>query len=277
MNNIVEEEFYPKIMVYKNLLTDPKKATDILKRAEEDPSKSLFNGWSDWYTFGKNCDMFDISYARAGDIHAITAKKLETKQHQEEYDFFKEVILAFSKSTDLYMEKYNVEKPENWFYMGPSFCKYEINAGITEDLAMHYHSDYQLEHVERPGHKFAITCTMYFNDDYEDGGVDFLVNNKLIYYKPVAGDVMVFPAGNPDILTENGERYYHGVKKCKKNPKYFVRVNWVYEYPGSEKWHQGIEKYGEQLWLEMDEERRTAERKTGMYHIEPNSETVRIK
>jgi hypothetical protein len=276
MDNIIEEEFYPKIIVYKNLLTDPKKAVDILKRAEEDPSKSLFIGWSDWYTFGTNCDLFEISYERDGEFKVIS-NKIETEQHQEEYDFFKEVISAFFKSTETYMKKYSLKKPADWFYMGPSFCKYNADAGITEDLAMHYHSDFQLEHIEKPGHKFAITCTMYFNDDYEDGGVDFLVNNKLIYYKPTAGDVMVFPAGNPDILTENGERYYHGVKKCKNNPKYFVRMNWVYHYYGSEKWHEGIEKYGEQLWLEMDEERRNTERKTGMYHVEPNSETVRIK
>lgn len=277
MSNVVEEEFYPKITIYKNLISNPQKAVEILKRAESDPSSSLFNGWSDWYTFGTNCDTFQIGYERDGDMSTIHAWNIQTEQHQEEYDFFIETINAFMESTKLYMQKYNFEKPKDWFFMGPSYCKYNPDSGITEELAMHYHSDFQLEHVERPGHKFAITCTMYLNDDYEDGGVDFYVNNKLIYYKPVAGDVMVFPAGNPDIMTEDGERFYHGVKKCKKNPKYFIRMNWVYHYFGSEKWHEGIEKYGEQLWLEMDEERRSSERKKGIYHVEPNENSVRIK
>lgn len=277
MNNIIEEEFYPKIMVYKNFISNPKKAVEILKRAEMDPSKSILNGWADWYTFGTNCDLFEISYSRDGDISSIRSNRIENEQHQEELDFFKEIVSTFVNATKLYMNKYNMEKPNDWFFMGPSFCKYNPDAGITEDLAMHYHSDFQLEHVERPGHKFAITCTMYLNDDYEDGGVDFLVNNKLIYYKPVAGDVMVFPAGNPEILTEDGERYYHGVKKCKINPKYFVRINWVYDFPGTKAWNDGIEKYGEQLWLEMDQERRNDERKRGLYHVQPSESAVRIK
>ncbi len=281
MSNIEFEEFYPKINIYKNLLSDPKGLVNMLEEAEKNPEESLFNGWSEWYVFGTNCDTFNIHYNRRNAEVDFRDKNSESNpRHQKELLYFKEVMEAFHKATNHYAKENNLTIPEDWFVMGPSFCKYFSDVGATDDLAMHYHSDYQLENIEAPGHKFAITCVMYLNDNFDGGEVDFLLDNrsKLVGWKPVEGEIMVFPAGNPNILTdEDSGPYYHGVQLVHNGFKWMVRMNWVYQYDGSENYLAGIEKYGEQLWNEMELERRNKERKMGLYHVEPLPGAKRIK
>lgn len=265
------EEIYPKIFVYKNPWKDIDLVTKTIIESEENPEGSILSDWNGWYTFGKEVQMLNYD------------GKPENERTTRERAVWDEIIDVFYKTTQHYSEYHNVpiERDkfvyneveevdiETWKRMGPSICKYEVDSGINDsnfDLAMHYHTDYQIEYEEHRGHKFTVTCTMYLNDDYEGGGIDFLVGeNKLFYYKPKAGDVLVFPAGDPNYLSEPGELYRHGVRKCYGKPKYFIRNHWTRFYEGSKEWLEQEAIYGKDAWKELEMERVKRGRKDGLY------------
>jgi hypothetical protein len=54
-----------------------------------------------------------------------------------------------------------------------------------------------------------------------------LINHKLLKYKPEAGDFIFFPSGHPEILTDEGQVYLHGVLPVTSgNNKIFSRMFW---------------------------------------------------
>lgn len=273
------EEFYPKVLVYKNLFKDLDHTLAVLKRSEEEKEQdiskrdSMLGPWHDWYIFGLELDEFQMQKAH------------ESDQTKEELAVLNEIIENFYIATGHYFEMHNVNAGDNWFRMGPSICKYYtqtdngpiVTAAPNAGLAMHYHSDFQIENKDEPGHKFAITCCMYLNDDYKGGEVDFMIGDNMKLYTPKAGDIMVFPAGNPELeLDSDGELYYHGVKKITESTKYFIRCNWVYYSDGSKEWQENEEKYGAPLWAEMEKERKRTEREKGLYHVEPKEGVIRL-
>jgi hypothetical protein len=76
---------------------------------------------------------------------------------------------------------------------------------------------------------------------------------------------LLFPAGDPDFLSDAGQFYMHGVEKVKGTPKYFVRNHWVRFYPGSKEWLENEKLYGKEIWKEMEIARTKEERKSGVY------------
>lgn len=271
------EVFYPKILVYKNLFKDLNKTLSVLKRAEFEEEqdktkrKSMLGPWHEWYIFGLELDEWQLGRSQ------------ESDQTKEELEVLNEIIENFYIATEHYFKHYDITPDDHWFRMGPSICKYfhqepngpEVSADVKQGLAMHYHSDFQIENKDEPGHKFAITCCMYLNDDFEGGEVDFMVGDKLKLYTPKAGDIMIFPAGNPEIESAD-DLYYHGVKQIVGADKYFIRCNWVYYSPGSPEWQANEEKYGAPLWAEMEKDRKRTEREKGLYHVEPKDGAVRL-
>jgi hypothetical protein len=264
-------EIYPKIFVYKNPWSDIDLVTKTIIESETNPEGSLLSDWNGWYTFGKEVQMLNYD------------GKPDDERTRREKAVWDEVIDVFYKTTQSYSEHFGVpvernktvyndveeEEMEVWKRMGPSICKYEINSGIDDtnlDIAMHYHTDYQIEYAEQRGYKFVMTATMYLNDEYEGGGIDFLVGeNKLFHYKPSAGDVLVFPAGNPMYLSEPGELYRHGVKKCYGSPKYFIRNHWTKFYEGDKDWLEQEAIYGKEAWNQMEFQRIKQARTDGAY------------
>jgi hypothetical protein len=234
--SLISREIYPKIFVYDNLFKDINSTLDIIKESEINPDGSVIGPWESWYTFGIEADRFDNS-------------KKQDERSIKENAMLDEIKDIFYKTVDDYFEKNNVkytfdtffdkidneEKPM-WKTMGPSICKYEPDSSITDTLIMHYHTDYQVEKKDSRGYNFAVTVTMYLNDDYDGGGLDFYINDKLFYYKPKAGDVIVFPSGDPGFLTDGEELYHHGVRKVLNVPKYFIRNNMLRFNEGSEEW-----------------------------------------
>jgi hypothetical protein len=106
---------------------------------------------------------------------------------------------------------------------------------------------------------------IYLNDDYEGGEVAFKVfkddvDFDYFIYKPKAGDVLVLPAHPP---------YYHGVHAAKINQKVFIRLFWGYEYAGSEEWLANQNKYGEEVWGEMEKQRLDEEFKSAKWSKGP--------
>lgn len=251
MNKI---EIYPRVVVYKNTLPRWKEYINLLKQSETEQPKYFFAEWQDWYGFGTmmNIPMSDEYPIDTDDSYALLQK-----------DFLEQVTKTYHECTEDYKKTYGIDLP-NWVNNGLSICKYNE----TEDhktMAMHYHTDYRGFDADSPGKKFAVTCTIYINDDYEGGGLSFLQDETgdVIDYKPEAGDVVVFPSGDP---ITGASHYFHGVDKISNGEKYFIRCFWSYDFPGTEEWHKNNELYGEEEWSRMETERMKEEIKSGKWH-----------
>ena len=278
MKDLKYEEIYPKIFVYSNIFEDVNEVLNVLKESIASPEGSSIGPWGDWYTFGLETSHYDWSI---NSDRSIKERLVIDKVNQVFFDVTEHY--AASHSVEIKPEKVltpSGQEVDSWRKMGPSLCKYEAEAGVTQDLAMHYHTDYQVEFKDSRGYNFAVTVTTYLNDDYDGGEIDFLVNGKLISYKPKAGDVLVFPAGDPNFLTEGQELYHHGVKKVHNGSKYFIRANWQRYYNGSVEWNENADKYGLEIWLEMEKEKAKQDRKEGKYQSineQDIEKAVRIK
>lgn len=267
MNSLEYIELHPKIHVYKNMVPKAKEFVDFLKETETSEEKGdLFSEWEDWYIFGRYMQTeLDIDPKVSSD----------SEYNKKQLDFTKTLSKAFFDTTNHYIEKYNIEKPDNWTTMGLSVCRYNPNNDVTEDLAMHYHTDYVGGRAEEPGFKFVITCTIYLNDEYDGGDISFLIEDtgEVIDYKPVAGDIIVFPSGAP------GDYYWHGVKRISNGYKYFIRSFLGIDYPGSDQWHENVKKYGKLEWENMFHEKFKEEIQSGMWHryiVEPGEKEKNI-
>lgn len=250
---------YPRVVVYKNLLPESSKYVDLLKYSETQEPKYQFLKWDDWYGFG---DFMNIGMPNEEEIEDLVPNS-DDEYELRQIEFIKKMSSVFFSVTKDYIEEYNIELP-NWVPGGLSICKYNpTDHGI--DYAMFYHTDYRIGDSEKPGNKFAITCTIYLNDDYDGGGLKFLRddNGDIIDYKPEAGDIVVFPSGDP---ITGASHYYHGVDRISNGNKYFIRCFWMYNYEGSEEWHKNVEKYGQEVWEKMHDEQMLKDNKSGKFH-----------
>jgi len=274
------EEIYPYIMVYNNVFEDPERMYSIVKEIQNS-EEGIFENWKPWYEFGEKVEQFGVNFNKNINKAEIMSspETINKKQENQKY-FITELIKGFHLVNNDFIKRFNVDLDINaksdtinsvyrenvdseeqfvdqvhtWRWSGPSLCRYFIDAGMGGDLSMSYHSDYIREPIITPGYKFAITTTTYINDDYEGGDVDFIIDNKLLKYKPKMGDFLVFPSGHPKILTENGKVYLHGVKNNYKKEKFFTRLYWQIYDPGAKEWFENEEKYGKEEWLKMQPE-----------------------
>jgi hypothetical protein len=125
-------------------------------------------------------------------------------------------------------------------------------------MTMLYHTDHITSQKDMPGDKFSITCTMYINDDYEGGDIEFYVDGNLINHKPQAGDILVFPSTEP---------YFHGVKTINTNEKFFVRNFIMTPHNGTEEWLANQRKFGAYRWAKMEQERIDHDDKRNMVYF----------
>lgn len=259
-------EIYPKVFVYKNLYKDIGAIYHSLK--ESDGAEGLFSPWSKWSNFGQYISPTFKGYdyiLKIKDVESIEAKTEKEKEHK---DILLEILNNFYRATKDYIIKNNVDFDENkvvpnvkdktgnsikeWVFTGPSIARYRTD--ITDPVAMTYHTDYIREPIVSPGHKFAITALTYFNDDYDDGEIDFIANGEAYMYKPEAGDLIVFPSGHPDFLMSESSIYLHGVMPARNNAKYLSRMYWTKYSLGDPEWFENEEKFGKQEWYDMQEE-----------------------
>ena len=257
-------EIYPKIFVYKNLFKDIDNTHKILKNSngEED---GLLAPWLAWSHFGEYIQKPFSNHPSRLSLDYI--KKIETKTKKEELHrlLVLEIVENFHIATKDYIFKNNVDfdehrvlldenqkQIEEWVVSGPSIARYKTD--ISDPLAMSYHSDYIREPIISPGHKFIITGLIYFNDDYQGGEIDFIVDGEAYMYKPEAGDVVVFPSGDPEILTKNGKVYLHGVFPAVGESKYLSRMYWMKYHPGEQAWFEKEKEFGKEVWSIMQKE-----------------------
>ena len=253
MNKI---EIYPKVIVYKNMLPRWKEYTELLKQSEDKSREGLFAEWQDWYGFGK---MMNLSMNEPETEYQVEES---TEYTLLQKDFLTDVTKAYYACTEDYVKTNNISLP-NWVNNGISICKY-WETHKTNKMAMHYHTDYRGFDSESPGKKFAITCTIYINDNYDGGGLSFLKEDsgEVIDYKPEAGDIVVFPSGDPVTGDSN---YFHGVDRVDNGEKYFIRCFWSYDFEGTPEWHENKAKHGED-WDKIDSERMKKEMQSGKWH-----------
>lgn len=272
-NSLVATEIYPQIIVYSNVFEDVERMSRIVKESFSDLSEpGLLPKPTQWSLFGDYITDINLEFDRESTEFILKDEPVVYNKTQEDQLYFiKETIKGFYTVNTDYLNRFNlkinndglekniVDKygPEPlapWRVIGPSICKYNQNAGNAESKAMKYHSDYIKEPIKTAGFKFVVTTTSYFNDDYEGGELDFAIDNKLIGYKPKAGDLIVFPSGHPEYLTENNNIFLHAVQKCFGGEKYFSRMYWSKYEPASQLWHDRVAEYGLEEWTRVHEE-----------------------
>ena len=208
---------------------------------------SIIQSWAPWYTYGARSIW---GYPKSSEI---------TNDQDKGFHFLKDAILKVHYD---YIDEYGNDGVwtypiENW------------NIGETEDdsivlsnieilkhrqnkeykYTIGVHTDWHNHRFDEPGPKQVLTYTIYINDDYEGGEIDFIdENNKhLIVYKPKRGDITVFPSGRP---------YWHGARAAtSKNNKIFIRTFVIYRHPMTQKWSDGLRVYGPTKFLEIENER----------------------
>jgi hypothetical protein len=256
-------EIYPHIRVYKNMFKDISKSYKILTDSLVETEDRVFSPWTQWSIFGEYLDPITPSFRMNDDYGNLKEIETNTPTQEDQKNFGIEMMENFHLVTRDYIKMYNIDVDFDatfidehnyplpvWRWSGGTIGKYHIS-NETQKHGMRYHSDYMPEQADAPGYKFVITCTIYFNDDYEGGEVDFVMGDKLVKYKPEAGDLLVFPSGHPEYLTEDGKPYLHGVMPSYNKNKYLARMYWQKYQTGTDQWYENEQKFGKETWAKM--------------------------
>jgi hypothetical protein len=264
--NLEAIEIYPKILVYKNLFKDIDKSYNILKDSLLESEDRYFSPWTQWSIFGDYLNPISPHFNMSQKNGILENDEKLTKIQENQKNFIIEMMNNFHLVTEDYIKRYDIDvdldaqsindeghKLPTWRWTGGTIGRYHVS-NQDEQHGMRYHSDYQPEQGQAPGYKFIVTCTIYFNDDYEGGEVDFVMGDKLVKYKPEAGDLLVFPSGHPDYLTEEGKPYLHGVMPSYNKNKFLSRMYWQKYYKGTDEWYAKEKEFGKDVWASMQPE-----------------------
>lgn len=235
-------KLYPKIHVYRNVFSD----VDLFL---EKAKKCI--GWEEWYTFGTMLALQEMPFKFQ--LFPTKEEYIKARAWQKESDndllrsdLTKEVGEIFYDVTSNFLNSYSDLSFNNWVKYPASVNRYFDGAGVSDNYAMNYHTDFVQSEKDLPGIKFGITTTFYLNDDYENGEICFKVGEDILSHKPKKGDVIVFPSAPP---------HYHGVRKANGADRYMIRSFWQFDYEGSKEWIENEKKYGKEVWAKMEEDR----------------------
>ncbi len=232
-------ELIPGVILYKGMLNDPQKAYEIMMESEsKSEGKYFFKEWLPWAHFG--------TYTQAKSVEEQKSATLNDVFYAEK-ELYEEIAISYDRAISHYFNYTGIEIPEGARYSGQSWCKYfnKID-NMNNNMTMQYHTDYIISQKDMPGEKFHTTCTFYINDNYNGGEIEFYLDGKTITHKPKAGDIVIFPSGEP---------YYHGVKTIPDGNKFFIRNFIMYDYDGSEEWLANQKRYGAYKWAQKELER----------------------
>jgi hypothetical protein len=257
MSKLDYVELYPKVDIYRNVLNDPSQLYEVMNESEKtSEGKYFLKTWDPWAHFG--------TYSQKKDLREVSEEVQQEEMFIKEKKFVEEVEEAYNKVILDYVERHNIELPEGWHFSGCSYSKYHANIDTLDNsMTMQYHTDHITSQKDMPGDKFFITCTMYINDDYEGGDIEFYVDGKLINHKPKAGDILVFPSTEP---------YYHGVKTINTNEKFFVRNFIMTPHNGTDEWLENQRRFGAYRWAKMEQERIDHDDKRNMVYFQDGVE-----
>jgi predicted 2-oxoglutarate/Fe(II)-dependent dioxygenase YbiX len=251
IDNLKWEELIPGVILYKNMLKDSKKAYEIMMNSEKNSKgKYFFQEWVPWAQYG--------TYTQPKQQN-----ELENSEKNENFflekELYDEIAIAYDKAVSHYFKHTGIDIPEGARYSGQSWCKYfnKIDQ-LKNNMTMQYHTDFIISQKDMPGEKFHTTCTFYINDNYNGGDIEFYVDEKFINHKPSAGDLMIFPSGEP---------FYHGVKTIPDGNKFFIRNFIMFDYDGSEDWLKNQKRFGAYKWAQKELERVAYEDPRNMLYI----------
>lgn len=265
-------EILPKVNVYRNLLDeesikflvetinksndfdysqeliDPKESAYSDKHGIQPapkPDGSVIHSWAPWYTFGTR-SKFEHNSSNSNSEEQVAKSiilQVLNKAHEDYSNQWKD-----DPEWPEYIEYWNM----GGFESDMSFSELEILRHKTnnpEEYAIGVHTDWHEQRLDEPGPKQIVTYTIYLNDDYEGGEIDFVDENnkKLISYKPKRGDITAFPSGRP---------YWHAAKAVKSGSnKLFIRTFALWSYSGSREWLDGLKRYGLRAWTDIQNEK----------------------
>lgn len=254
--DIIYQEIDENIYVYKNLLKNVKHLEDLVNFSEQKSTgEFFFSKWLQWYKYGTYSDATNGQILWNLDIlnqYSQNSIRLNSKDvFEKEYNLYLCLRQATSLALKHYVNLKNIYLPNNWFVSYPTLAKYYPGFSIDKyDHVMNFHTDYSIRDHWFSGEKFFLTCTTYINDDYDGGEICFLKNKKITQYKPEAGDIIVFPSGNPNQGINN--LYYHGVKKVEKNYKILVRTYLKYiSFDGNQEFELCQKTFGLNAWKKI--------------------------
>jgi hypothetical protein len=241
--NFEYEEIHDFIFVYNKLLPNHEEIYRSLRESKaRNSDENFYAKWTPWYSFGS------MALIKEGDG--------DPEISNFERRCYRETTTAIHEAMRHYQGVNGISDPNTGDELpiltmpGPcTYHEYSSNSDINDPKAMSYHVDFMPETVNFPGEKFMITSCTYPNDDYEGGEIEFWADGKAIKYKPKAGDILVFPSGNP-IFPGDGRPYFHSVCATGKGEKWLFRSFAKYADPVTPEWEAGVEKYGEGVWKE---------------------------
>jgi len=259
LGDLIYEEIYPHIFVYKNLFPDHQDLHRTLHESSNSANGQFLLGeWKPWFIFG--------SYAHPKDIHLLRHPiDYEALKKDFSFDglFNSELYLSFRVNGSVfqalthYIGLNKVKLPPKSFIEKPNYAKYQPDVTIgskgSQELTMNYHTDYAIGEWFWENKNFLITATTYMNDNYDGGEISFFVNGDIISYKPEAGSIVVFPSDSP-LYAPGKNPYFHGVHKVTGGSKYLIRSYVRYPQAGNDLWHKNLEKYGESEWRKIAEQ-----------------------
>lgn len=246
---------YDKVTVYNEYVKNTNIYKQLLIDSEINQNENYhFLKWEKWYELG-----IMMNIGMPGKNQKLTPLSKDDPYEKLQREFIEALSDAFFSTTEDYIQEWNITYPK-WARSGLSICKYipTIEKNI-QHMALQYHTDTHHFNEDSPGNKFAVTCTMYLNDDYDGGEISFLDESagKIVKYKPKAGDVIVFPSGEP---------YYHGIHQVYNGDRYIIRTWWYEDFPGTKEWHENEQKYGKEVWKQMEDKRIKEAFESGQYH-----------
>jgi hypothetical protein len=230
------EEIHPSIIVYKNSVDDIDSLLDKIKYSENNShGEFILEEWSQWFVFGTYTNILTgVKYA---DYDDIVEKNPDNPVALAEREIVEVISNATKNCIDHYVDLKKVNIPDNHIITSPNIAKY-IRAEWLDDtrdsrwggLAMQFHTDYEIGKWFLESRQFLLTANLYINDDYEGGEIIFYHDDSIIPYKPVKGDLIVFPSGSP-LYPEfpNRNPYFHAVGLVSGGEKYFTRSYIQYE------------------------------------------------
>jgi hypothetical protein len=260
------EVLYPGIVVFRNGLQN---AVDIIKAIDAS------SAWEPWYNVGEQIilnNALNMMFDNFPTEEDWGLKYREFSKDENPVDLVSitsSIEQAFYEATSCYFDMY---KPDisNWMHGASNILKYhgrpateselegksmvttgahdtnKGEAGGTKDHTLPFHTDFYQANEFVPGPQAEYTITIYLNDDYVGGEIDYRIfdgrfedmkmeNEEIvpldhnygdipkIMYRPQAGDIIIFPSRPP---------YYHGVRRVEAGIKKFIRMFWMsYLYP----------------------------------------------
>lgn len=236
LNNIENVNVYEisnGIVLYKNVFNNSQDILSFFKEVElYEEDTYVMKKFDVWGNHGiwTEIDSASFHVFRSANGEEETKQKFILEKIYEAYTLVKKDFMSKYGNKDIWPKHYS---KINLFNEGINakiaFLKYDSNdkkGDKNSPINVNaFHSDVFQQDMDTPGYKLIFTSMIYLNDDYEGGEICFWDGEKIIGYKPEAGDIIVFPSCEP---------FYHGVLNTYENDRYAIRVNYCAVTDGSE-------------------------------------------